>query len=168
MYILTILFTICRLVFPSSLTVYQTITLLVLGTNFLWLFSHGMCVIIEPLLLISGSLNLNCFNIVAFFVIVSYMDTSTLYCTSENLFESLRKATAFCVITGETTIITENRTPPNHGISLLQGLSFITLCFSSLCFGSVMYWLSFGRSDSHSTLVHFRWPIKSNMSTLQP
>ena len=41
--------------------------------------------------------------IAAFFVIVNYMDNSTLYCTSENLFQSLQEATAFCVITGETT-----------------------------------------------------------------
>ena len=63
--------------------------------------------IMEPLPLISDSLN-TCFYITAFFVIVNYMDNSTLYCTSENLFESLQKATAFCVITGETTIITND------------------------------------------------------------
>lgn len=36
------------------------------------------------------------------------MDNSTLYCTSENLFESLEKATPFCVITGEITIVTKH------------------------------------------------------------
>ena len=41
------------------------------------------------------------FYATVFFVIVNYMDNSTLYCTSVNLFESLEKATAFCVITGK-------------------------------------------------------------------
>lgn len=36
----------------------------------------------------------------AFFVIVTYMDTSTLYCAHEDLFQSQLEATPFCIITG--------------------------------------------------------------------
>ena len=35
-----------------------------------------------------------------FFVLVTYMDRSSLYCSSPNLFDSLLKVTPFCVITG--------------------------------------------------------------------
>ena len=50
-------------------------------------------------------LHISCNTATAFFVIVNYMDNSTLYCTSVNLFESLEKATTFCVITGKSIAI---------------------------------------------------------------
>ena len=43
---------------------------------------------------------------IGLFVIINYMDNSTLYCTSEDLFISQKEATSFCIITGKITITT--------------------------------------------------------------
>lgn len=54
---------------------------------------------------VSYSLNVYTSHLLGLFVLVSYLDSSTLFCTSEDLYASFSQATPFCIITGKIVMI---------------------------------------------------------------
>ena len=74
-----------RFSFPSIFIVYMTCDTLVQGKY------YGEESNLIPFLCMYAG----------FFVLVTYMDHSSLYCSSPNLLDSLLEVTSFCVITGK-------------------------------------------------------------------